>query len=337
MNDFDFDDLWDDEKFQELCNKINVEASSLKLMFETWSRISDLTPSERGIEDEQFSAALAELGIDITTLMVVSTKIASMRAESNQIGDSIEEFAEWASTWCSGYMLGYLIALIDKGEDPLAQLEAKLKKHKRAKPKRRRKRSSDTAVMAFPLKVRMAEVPPGVTSVSELSEFVMERSREIGENFTEIDSDWAPVLFVISEHNAALVGIQIPDAVQEKDVLFELVIPTAIKATFEPDDPPIAAAFLSESWTLEPGEETQEWFENRGRDDQIAHHPERVDTLAIVAADQDQFEFWTAKIHRDGEQPPGLGEWEQVGPAGELDDDEQTTGRIPTMLREILS
>jgi len=308
------------EESEELLANAGIPVEKLKQLMIHWLRLQACVPDERGREGEQaFVDAIQELGIEMMTLIPLALKIAIEKDFDRE-----EEAAEFGSSFASGFMFGYLEALEKISKD--AEIESPYDVIERKTKSKKRKRRSKTAIS-------MAG-PADMSSAEELGEFLRNQARDTSTQFDDPDDDWMPVMLVVSRGRAALVGVEIPEDENLKRKLLGSLLPTTVRTQFG-GDKPIAVGLVVSSWMLEDDSpEHHEWLEGLhygSHDEAIRHHPDRVEKLVCYLADGSGDQLWMATIYRDGEQPPGLGEWER-----QLADKGKLGGLIPGMLHRII-
>lgn len=282
-----------------------------KLISERWVKIGELIGTldmnDTALEMDWVQRELKEIGVDINALLLMGLRIAISRNEPP---------TTFVATYVSGFVLGYLSCLEDQGTPVLDQLM-----EQRPESNEDEDESPSMGMLALAIESRTYSEP---MNIEGLVEHVRKTSREICEEFTEPDDDWVPVIFTISGDQFSLIHFDIADE-RTKSKLFGHVIPLAVKKALSPVD---VVAFVVSAWTLEDEAELKALREQGG---EIKDHPNRTEALMLYAMDRaGEAQMWTAKILRDDEHPPGLGEWE-------LSDVTLVMGRVPNMLRKIVS
>lgn len=146
----------------------------------------------------------------------------------------------------------------------------------------------------------------------EFVEYAKDFVRKIGESFKDPEDDWEPVALIKGDEGIALVGLVL-DKAHWPEVVSAIVKKT--KAT--------KVALITSSWGLE-FTSSEEYDAYMADDDapSPSKHPNGVKQVVVNVFDAERVEAWSAKILRDGEQPPVLGEWDWGGadPSGRMID-----------------
>lgn len=160
----------------------------------------------------------------------------------------------------------------------------------------------------------------------DFADFIKQGVREVGESFENPDDDWMMVSFFVApdpnEGEKEMLAVM-PIFHDDKDEIAK------IQVLFATQQKARLFGMVSSSWMIinDAAEMTDEEFE-RQMVEGIADHPDRIEAVFVQVMDGERSEFWHAKILRDGEQPPAMGEWD--GP--ELDH----VGRFVDNMREAL-
>ncbi len=147
----------------------------------------------------------------------------------------------------------------------------------------------------------------------EFTEYAKDSVRKIGASFTEPDDDWEPVALVESAEGNTVVGLMV-DKAYWPEIVSAIVKET--KAT--------KVALVASSWGLEFTSSAE--YDAYMADPDApppSKHPNGVEQVVVSIFDAERVEVWSAKILRDGEQPPVLDEWDwggDVEPSGRMVD-----------------
>jgi len=311
-----------DEHVREMLKDSDISIPDLEDVYGDWMAISQLTPesNDESPENEAFIAILKQLGINIEAVGIVGLKIGvdkqrkllGIDPEEDDFWEQLDrrELLDYGSSFGAAYMLGFIKGLQQAGHNPLEEMRLAMapfakRKHKKARPRPKPKLPEGESIMG---------------STEELGEFLRSQARRMTEVFDEPNDDWAPILFVCSETRSAMIGMEIPEDEDHKRQLFGAILPSTVQASFK-DDKPVLVGMVVSTWALE-------------QEGKPGLHPESVERLACYLSDQEHDELWMAPIYRDGEQPPGLGEWKMTHATEE--GEERMRGNIPSMMQRLM-
>jgi|ERR1700729_795951 len=147
----------------------------------------------------------------------------------------------------------------------------------------------------------------------EFVEYAKDSVRKIGESFKDPEDDWEPVALIEnSDGKAIIVALSAPKEIW----------PMAVGAIVQ-QERATKVALITSSWGLE-FTSSEEYDAYMADDDapSPSKHPNGVEQVVVSVFDAERVEAWSAKILRDGEQPPVLGEWGWGGadPSGRMID-----------------
>lgn len=296
----------------------------LDTLVRQWERIARVLPElgDVGREVNWVNEQFTEIGVNIKAIVLFAMKLAMIKNEPPMT---------FTSQFTSGYLAGWIGAMEKEGHHPLDRMETNLPDDHDPG------REQGDAIVGYPIEINILDSPREVKDALKMGldgvgDILRKKAREIGQDFTDPEDDWAPVMMVVTDKELGMLGIQIPDSEQHKTMLFRTAIPMGIKQSM--NGKPQTVGMITSAWSLDAvgNPDHQEWLQNRGPHDQIADHPDRTESLMLYLADKQTQELWTAKILRDGEQAPALAEWVKQDMLPQMQ-----TGRIPQMMKKILS
>jgi hypothetical protein len=295
----------------------------LATLEEQWGRIAKLLPEmgDVGKEISWVTEEFGKLGINLKALVLFSMKLAIAKNEPPM---------SFSSQFTSGFAAGWIGALESQGIRALDQMEEAFPEEAVSWAGD----DDDEHTVEQALIMQMMEHPPKgkPLTMEQVGEKLREKARAIGKEFEDPADDWAPVMIVVTDKEMGLLGLDIPVDEAYKNMLFSKIIPMAIERAMS--GKPQVVGILTSAWTLDgQNKEHQEWLQGREQHELISDHPDRMETLFLYLSDRKNDEMWTAKILRDGEQAPALASWEKL----DLTKEHRNTGRIPKMMRKILS
>lgn len=135
----------------------------------------------------------------------------------------------------------------------------------------------------------------------EFADWAKKAVRDIGGSFTEPDDDWDAVALIEGGDGQTIVAALMMDK-RDFPAAVSLMAKQA-KAT--------KVALVTSAWglLLRSREEAEAYY----ADPEAlppSQHPDGYEQVVISVFDAERVEAWSAKILRDGEQPPSLAEWE---------------------------
>jgi hypothetical protein len=141
---------------------------------------------------------------------------------------------------------------------------------------------------------------------------IKDQVRSVGEGFTAPDDDWVATMILFSKESGVTVAMLDPDffaSEVHKEVLATQVMPGLVKQTGAEK-----VAFITSCWALYlDKEQAQEYMRNGvPADGSPSNSPERVELVQITCVSADEAFCSSARIFRDGEQPPALQQWEDT-------------------------
>jgi hypothetical protein len=122
----------------------------------------------------------------------------------------------------------------------------------------------------------------------------------IGKEFTRPDDDWEGVMFFWGEEGTtSLLPLMFRNE-DEKNMIATVAIPLLIRNL-----KPWLVAQVHSAWTISIKKEKFE-----AEDTPLpSAHPDREESLILIANTIDQMQFWQAKIIRFPNRPPALAPW----------------------------
>lgn len=166
---------------------------------------------------------------------------------------------------------------------------------------------------------------------NEFVENVKEMVRSVGSQFTKIDDDWVPIMILDGkdedgESKTILVGLDPAFFASDsaKGRLADEVMPKVIK-----DYNASNAAFICSAWMSAQPIDANIDAIMAGEEEYVppSKDPNRIEIVQLTAVSGDAALSSIAPIYRDGEQPPGLGEWDDA-------DELSSAGRFVDALRK---
>lgn len=137
----------------------------------------------------------------------------------------------------------------------------------------------------------------------EFTDWAKDAVRKIGESFTEPDDDWEPTALIEGGEGTIVVALAMEKALWPSAVA---IMAQKTKAT--------KVALVTSSWGLHFSS-SEEYDAYCADPDALSpsKHPNGIEMVAVTIYDAERVEAWSARILRDGEQPPSLSEWEWGG------------------------
>lgn len=138
----------------------------------------------------------------------------------------------------------------------------------------------------------------------EFADWAKDSVRKISASFDKPDDDWDPVALVEGGDGQAIIVALVMDKRDYPAAVSVIVEKTKARKV----------ALVTSAWGLEFAnrEEGEAW----NADPEAlppSQHPDGFEQVVVSVFDAERVEAWSAKILRDGEQPPGLAEWDWGG------------------------
>lgn len=158
--------------------------------------------------------------------------------------------------------------------------------------------------------------------LEEMRKFVKRGVAMVGESFEDPEDDWAPIVFVAKD--GAIKGLQV---MHDDELSTGQALAQAVLSVKEAD----VIVVVSSVWMASMSADTQR--EDIPRPSQMHESdPRRAEAVTVAGMDTSGEKFFqSAKILRDGENPPTLDEWV------DYEEMERTEGRLFAAMEQVLA